>query len=44
MRFVYSIGEGNGIFKWNFYGDKEFPIDITQHFEKLELTESAKTV
>jgi WD40 repeat protein len=36
LRFVFSIGEWNGVYKWNFYGDKqgiETPFDI---FEKIE--------
>ena len=41
MRFIYSIGEGNGIFKWSFFGEREMPLDITKHFEKLE--EPSKT-
>lgn len=35
MRFMYSIGPGNGIYKWAFYGDKEMPVDMYSHFEKL---------
>lgn len=29
MRFIYTIGEGNGIFKWGFYGERDIPSDIT---------------
>ncbi len=36
MRFIYSIGEQNGVFKWIFFGDKEMPIDVGKHFEKIE--------
>ena len=32
---MYSVGPGNGIYKWAFYGDKEMPEDILQSFEKL---------
>ena len=35
MRFMYSIGPGNGIYKWAFYGDKELPEDVLQSYEKL---------
>ena len=28
MRYMYSIGPGNGIYKWAFFGDKEMPEDI----------------
>ena len=34
MRHLYSIGPGNGIFKWAFFGDKEMPHDLTTQFEK----------
>ena len=36
LRFVYSIGEGNGIYKWNFYGDKEMPLELNKYYEELE--------
>lgn len=35
MRFAYTVGPGNGIYKWAFYGDKEMPIDITTAYEQL---------
>ena len=35
MRFMYSIGPGNGIYKWAFYGDREMPHDVLEHYEKL---------
>jgi hypothetical protein len=35
MRFMYSIGPGNGIYKWVFFGDKEMPLDMLAQFEKL---------
>ena len=37
MRFIFSLGDGNGIFRWSFFGDKETPSDITHHFEELEV-------
>lgn len=42
MRFVFSIGELNGIYKWAFYGDTSMPEDITQHFEELESEKAQK--
>eukprot|EP00347_Sterkiella_histriomuscorum_P023802 403333335 len=36
LRFVYSIGEGNGVFKWCFYGDKEVPLELNKYFEELK--------
>ena len=35
MRYAYTVGPGNGIYKWAFYGDKEMPIDILEAYEKL---------
>jgi WD40 repeat protein len=35
MKFIYSIGEGNGIFRWNFHGDKEMPEDLFKHYEEI---------
>ena len=35
MRYMYSIGPGNGIYKWAFFGDKEQPDDMMEHFEKM---------
>ncbi len=37
MRFLFTLGDGNGIFRWSFFGDKEFPSDISRHYEELEL-------
>jgi len=34
---MYTIGDGNGIFKWNFFGDKEVPSDISKCYEELEV-------
>ena len=42
MKFLYSIGEGNGIFKWSFYGEKDMPLDITLHYEKFETKDQEK--
>jgi hypothetical protein len=33
-RYIYTVGQGNGIFRWSFYGDKEVPADLTVLFEK----------
>lgn len=41
MRFAFSVGQWNGIFKWHFYGDKTEPEDISEYFEELE-SEKAK--
>jgi len=35
LRFLYTIGDGNGIFKWSFYGDKEAPIELNKYFEEI---------
>jgi hypothetical protein len=37
MRYMYTIGDGNGIFKWSFFGDKEVPSDISKCYEELEV-------
>jgi WD40 repeat protein len=29
MRFVFSVGELNGIYKWSFYGDTTVPEDLS---------------
>jgi len=29
MRFVFSVGELNGIYKWAFYGDSSMPDDLS---------------
>jgi WD40 repeat protein len=29
MRNIFSLGDGNGIFKWSFFGDKDFPSDLS---------------
>jgi hypothetical protein len=36
LRFVYSIGELNGIYKWSFYGDASLVEDLSQFCEELE--------
>ena len=36
MRYVYSIGPGNGIYKWAFWGDKDMPEDISANYEKTQ--------
>ena len=42
MRFLYTLGDSNGIFRWSFFGDKEVPSDISMHFEELEPPKSQK--
>jgi hypothetical protein len=36
MRFIYSVGPNNGIFKWGFFGDKSLPQDtpLNEFYEK----------
>ena len=36
LRYLYSVGQGNGIFRWNFFGDKDMPADLTVMFEKTQ--------
>lgn len=36
MRFLFTVGDGNGIFRWSFFGDKEAPADMTKHYEEIE--------
>jgi hypothetical protein len=33
LRYVYSIGELNGIYKWSFYGDASLVEDLSQFCE-----------
>ena len=42
MRYIWSVGEGNGIFKWIFFGDQSHPVDMNDHYEKLEAKEEVK--
>lgn len=42
MRFVYSIGEGNGVYRWAFYGDREMPIDLYKYYEEIEEKKESK--
>jgi len=42
LRFVFSVGELNGIYKWAFYGDKTSPEDVSEFFEELESEKVAK--
>ena len=35
MRCMFSVGPGNGIYKWAFYGDRDMPDDMLEHYEKL---------
>ena len=34
MRFLYTVGPGNGIYRWAFFGDHEMPQDMTVLYEK----------
>ena len=34
MRFLYTVGPGNGIYRWSFFGDHEMPQDLTVLYEK----------
>jgi hypothetical protein len=29
MRYLYSVGPGNGIYRWAFFGDRNMPEDIS---------------
>lgn len=42
MKFVFTIGDYNGLFKWIFYGDKTSPEDLSEYFEELESEKIAK--
>ena len=37
MRSLYTIGPGNGIYKWAFFGDKDTPVDIHEQYEKTKV-------
>lgn len=34
MKYLYSIGPGNGIYRWRFHGDREMPENISLIFEE----------
>ena len=36
LRYVFSVGEYNGIYKWAFYGDKTVPNDLSAHCEEIQ--------
>ena len=37
MKFMYSVGPRNGIFKWAFWGDKEMPEEmLNEYYERTE--------
>ena len=36
MRYLYSVGPGNGIYRWAFFGDRNMPEDISQLYEKTQ--------
>jgi hypothetical protein len=37
LRFLYSVGPGNGIFRWAFFGDHSMPDDVLTLFEKTKV-------
>jgi hypothetical protein len=39
MKYVYSIGPGNGIYRWRFHGDREMSEDISLFFEESKKEE-----
>lgn len=34
MRYLYTVGPCNGIYRWAFFGDREMPLDLTVLYEK----------
>jgi|LauGreDrversion4_2_1035121.scaffolds.fasta_scaffold384754_2 hypothetical protein len=36
MRYLYTVGPKNGIYRWAFFGDKEMPLDLTILYEKTQ--------
>ncbi len=36
MRYLYTVGPGNGIYRWAFFGDHEMPLDLTVLYEKTQ--------
>jgi DUF971 family protein len=36
LRFVFTTGRGNGIYRWQFYGDKAMPDDLSVQYEAME--------
>jgi hypothetical protein len=44
MRFLYSVGPNNGIFKWAFFGDKNLPDEppLNEYFEKTQREQERK--
>jgi hypothetical protein len=37
LRFLYSVGPGNGIYRWAFFGDHSMPDDVLTLFEKTKV-------
>ena len=37
LRFLYSVGPGNGIYRWAFFGDNSMPDDVLTLFEKTKV-------
>ncbi len=33
---MYSIGEGNGVYRWQFNGDREMPTEVFKYYEQIE--------
>ena len=42
LRFVFSVGELNGIYRWSFYGDKSMPDNIDMYCEEIEQEDVAQ--
>lgn len=42
LRFIFSVGKLNGIYKWQFYGDRTMPDNIDGYYEELESEIKAK--
>jgi hypothetical protein len=38
MRYLFTLGDGNGIFRWTFFGEKDTPSDISKCYEELEVS------
>jgi len=36
MRFLFTVGDCNGIFRWSFFGYRNMPLYMTKHYEELE--------
>lgn len=34
MKYMYTVGPNNGIYRWAFFGDASMPLDLTVLYEK----------